>query len=330
MVTGASTADLSVILIDARKGVLTQTRRHGFLVSLLGIRHVVLVVNKMDLVDYSREVFTRIEDDYRQFAGQMASCPRSPASPSPRSRATTSSSVPSAMPWYRGPDADGPARRGPGRRARGSSTSRLRLPVQWVNRPNPDFRGFAGTLVAGQLRKGEAVRVQPSGRMSRVARLVTADGDLERAVVGQSITVTLEDEVDVSRGDLIVAAREPAEVADEFEATLVWMNEAPLLPGRGYLMKIGPKTVTATVNPLKYKINVNTFGHMAAPTLELNEIGVVQSGAGPSHRVRRLQDATATPAGSSSSIASRTIRSAPGCCTSRSGAPRTSSGRRST
>jgi bifunctional enzyme CysN/CysC len=178
-----------------------------------------------------------------------------------------------AMPWYEGPTLMELLDEVPADELR-LVNQPARLPVQWVNRPNQEFRGFAGTLVSGQLRKGEAVRVQPSGRTSRVARLVTADGDLERAVVGQSITVTLEDEVDVSRGDLIVAAQEPADVADEFEATIVWVNEAPLLPGRGYLMKIGSKTVSAAVNPLKYKIDVNTFGHMAAPTLELNEIGV--------------------------------------------------------
>jgi bifunctional enzyme CysN/CysC len=150
----------------------------------------------------------------------------------------------------------------------------LRLPVQWVNRPNQDFRGFAGTIVAGRVRKGEAVRVQPSGRTSRVSRVVTFDGDLDEAVAGQSVTVTLDDEVDISRGDLIVAAQEPAEIADQFEATVVWMNEAPLLRGRDYLMKIGTKTVTATVSPLKYKINVNTLEHAAAVTLELNDIGV--------------------------------------------------------
>jgi bifunctional enzyme CysN/CysC len=272
MVTGASTADLSVILIDARKGVLTQTRRHGFLVSLLGIQHVVLVVNKMDLVDYAPEVFASIEDDFRKFAGQVG-LPTVTCIPVSAVKGDNIVERSTAMPWYEGPTLMGLLDEVPVDELR-LVDQPARLPVQWVNRPNPDFRGFAGTLVSGQLHKGEAVRVQPSGRTSRVARLVTADGDLERAVVGQSITVTLEDEVDVSRGDLIVAARDPAEVADEFEATIVWMNEAPLLPGRGYLMKIGPKTVTATVNPLKYKINVTTFGRMAAPTLELNEIGV--------------------------------------------------------
>src|SRR3954469_3786517 len=245
MVTGASTADLSVILIDARKGVLTQTRRHGFLVSLLGIQHVVLVVNKMDLVDYAPEVFARIEDEFRKFAGQVG-LPTVTCIPVSAVKGDNIVERSTAMPWYEGPTLMGLLDEVPVDELR-LVDQPARLPVQWVNRPNPDFRGFAGTLVSGQLHKGEAVRIQPSGRTSRVARLVTADGDLERAVVGQSITVTLEDEVDVSRGDLIVAAREPAEVADEVEAHIVWMNEAPLLPGRAYLMKIGPKTVTATV-----------------------------------------------------------------------------------
>ncbi|MEO8211839.1 MAG: sulfate adenylyltransferase subunit CysN [Myxococcales bacterium] len=272
MVTGASTADLSVILVDARKGVLTQTRRHGFLVSLLGIQHVVLLVNKMDLVGYARETFTRIEDDFRQFAHQLG-LPAVTCIPVSAVKGDNIVERSAAMPWYKGPTVMGLLEEVEVDELR-LVDKPARLPVQWVNRPSPDFRGFAGTLVSGHLDRGEAIRVQPSGRISSVTRIVTADGDLERAVVGQSITVTLADEIDVSRGDLIVAASEPAEVADEFEATIVWMNEAPLLPGRGYLMKIGPKTVTATINPLKYKINVNSFDRMAAPTLELNEIGV--------------------------------------------------------
>jgi len=272
MVTGASTADLSVILIDARKGVLTQTRRHSFLVRLLGIRHVVLVVNKMDLVDYSREVFAAIEADYRKFASDLG-LPAVTCIPISAVKGDNILNPSAAMPWYQGPTLMGlldsveidetRVRQQP-----------LRLPVQWVNRPNQDFRGFAGTIVAGRLRKGDAVRVQPSGRVSRVSRIVTFDGDLDEAVAGQSITIAIDDEIDISRGDLVVAASDPAEIADQFEATVVWMNESPLLRGRDYLMKIGTKTVTATISPLKYKINVNTLEHTAAPTLELNDIGV--------------------------------------------------------
>ena len=273
MVTGASTADLSVILIDARKGVLTQTRRHSFLVKLLGIRHVVLVVNKMDLVAYSSEVFAAIEADYRKFASDLG-LPAVTCIPISAVNGDNIVSPSAAMPWYHGPTLMGlldsveidetRVRQQP-----------LRFPVQWVNRPNQDFRGFAGTIVAGRLRKGDAVRVQPSGRVSRVSRIVTFDGDLDEAVAGQSITIAIDDEIDISRGDLVVAADDPAEIADQFEATVVWMNESPLLRGRDYLMKIGTKTVTATISPLKYKINVNTLEHTAAVTLELNDIGVV-------------------------------------------------------
>ncbi|HEY4183475.1 MAG TPA: sulfate adenylyltransferase subunit CysN [Polyangia bacterium] len=278
MVTGASTADLSVILVDARKGMLTQTRRHSFLVSLLGIRHVVLVVNKMDLVDHSESTFRAIETEYRKFAADLG-LPTVTCIPISAVNGDNITTLSPATPWYTGPTLmglldnvevdDSRLREQP-----------LRLPVQWVNRVNHDvrsldFRGYAGTLVAGRIHKGDAIRVQPSGRTSKVARIVTYDGDLEQAIVGQSITITLEDEVDISRGDLIVRADEPAEVSDQFEASVVWMNEAALLPGRSYLMKIGTKTVTATIAPLKYKINVNNLQHLAAATLELNEIGIV-------------------------------------------------------
>jgi bifunctional enzyme CysN/CysC len=272
MVTGASTADLSVILVDARKGLLTQTRRHSTLVSLLGIRHVVLVVNKMDLVDRSRDVFARIEGEYRAFAKQLGlptvTC--IPVSAVHGDNVVTSSVD---MPWYQGPTLLGLLDSVEIDETR-LREQPLRFPVQWVNRPTADFRGFAGTLVAGRLRQGEAIRVQPSNRQSRVLRIVTRDGELAEAVAGQSVTLTLADEIDVSRGDLLVAADQPAEVADQFEATVVWMNEAPLLPGRSYFLKIGTKTVTAAVAPLKYKLNVTTLQRLPAPTLELNEIGV--------------------------------------------------------
>jgi bifunctional enzyme CysN/CysC len=272
MVTGASTADLSVILIDARKGILTQTRRHSVLVQLLGIRHVVLVVNKMDLVDYSKDVFTKIETEYRAFAAELG-LPAVTCIPISAVKGDNIIERSVAMSWYEGRTLmdlldnveidETRVRELP-----------LRLPIQWVNRPNQDFRGFAGTIVGGKIRKGEAVRVQPSGWVSKVSRIVTFDGDLEEAVAGQSITITLADEIDVSRGDLIVAANEPAEVADQFEATVVWMNEAPLLPGRSYFLKIGTRLATATISPLKYKINMNTMQRLAAATLDLNEIGV--------------------------------------------------------
>ncbi len=272
MVTGASTADLAVILIDARKGVLTQTRRHSFLVSLIGIRHVVLAVNKMDLVGYDAGVFERIVADYRQFAYEIG-LTNILAIPISGLKGDNITSASPATPWYGGPTLiqhlesveidETRLQAGP-----------LRMPVQWVNRPNLDFRGFAGEIASGVARPGDAVRILPSGRESRIARIVTKDGDLEAALAGQSVTFTLTDEVDCSRGDVIAAAAEPAEVADQFETTIVWMAEDPLLTGRSYWLKIGAKTVSATVTEQKYKINVNTLEHLAAKQLELNEIAV--------------------------------------------------------
>jgi bifunctional enzyme CysN/CysC len=272
MVTGASTADLSVILIDARKGVLTQTRRHSFLVWLLGIRHVVLVVNKMDLVGYSQATFAAIEAEYRKFATELG-LPTVTCIPISAVKGDNIIHHSEATSWYEGPTLMGLLDTVEIDEARVREQP-LRLPVQWVNRPNQDFRGFAGTIVAGRVRKGDPIRVQPSGRMSHVSRIVTLEGDLDEAVAGQSITLTLDDEIDISRGDLIVPSAAPAEIADQFEATIVWMNEAPLLRGRSYLMKIGTKMVTATISPLKYKINVNTLEHVAAVKFDLNDIGV--------------------------------------------------------
>jgi len=271
MVTGGSTAELAVILVDARKGVLTQTRRHSFLVSLLGIRHVVLAVNKLDLVGYSEAVFRDIEADYRTFAEEigLADIVCIPMS-ALRGDNITGPSANTA--WYRGPSlidylesvvvADD-VHAGP-----------FRMPVQWVNRPNLDFRGFAGLIMGGVVAPGERVRVLPSGSETTVSSIVTYDGELDRAVAGQSVTLTLADEVDASRGDVIVAASGPAGIADEFEAHLVWMAEEPLVPNRSYLLKIGTRTVGAAVDQPKYKVNVNTLEHTAAKTLELNEIGV--------------------------------------------------------
>ena len=273
MVTGASTADLAIILIDARKGVLPQTRRHSYLVSLLGIRHIVLAINKMDLVDYSPEVYARIEAAYREFGRQIhlddITC--IPISAVHGDNIVTPYGN---TPWYRGPSLMEHLETVP---VDDDLASRpFRLPVQWVNRPSADFRGFAGTIVSGTVKPGDRVRVLPSGRESRVARIVTADGDLEAALANQSITVTLADEIDVSRGDVIAAASEPVEVADQFEATLVWMGDSPMLPGRDYLMKIGTRTVTATIAPLKHKVSIDTMEHVAATKLDLNEIGVCQ------------------------------------------------------
>jgi bifunctional enzyme CysN/CysC len=272
MVTGASTADVAVILVDARKGVLTQTRRHSYLVSLLGIRRVVVAINKMDLVDYSQKVFLGIEAQYRSFAEQLGLVDIA-AIPLSALRGDNMVVASERMPWYHGPTLLGYLETVEVDESR-QRDAPFRLPVQWVNRPNLDFRGYCGMVTGGTVRPGDRVRVQPSGRESRVARIVTTEADLPMAVAGQSITVTLDDELDVSRGDVLSAAASPAEVADQFEATLVWMSEDDMLPGRPYLMKIGTRLVNATITEPKYKVNVNTMEHLAAKKLELNEIGV--------------------------------------------------------
>ncbi|MGY1745222.1 sulfate adenylyltransferase subunit CysN [Blastococcus sp. SYSU D00695] len=271
MVTGASTAELAVILVDARKGVLTQTRRHSYLVSLLGIRTIVVAVNKLDLVGYSHDVFAAIEADYRDFARRLGiddvTC-----IPVSALRGDNVTEPSPHTPWYHGPTllahletvpVGGPSADGP-----------FRMPVQWVNRPGQDFRGFSGLVVGGRVRVGDRVRVVPSGQESSVARIVTMDGDLDAAVADQSVTVTLADEIDVSRGDVLCAATAPAGAADQFEAHVVWMAEQEMLPGRPYLLKIGTTTVPASVSRPKYRVDVNTLAHTAATTLALNEIGV--------------------------------------------------------
>ena len=274
MVTGASTADCAVILIDARKGVLTQTRRHSTLAQLLGVRHVVLAVNKMDLVGYDKAVFDRILLSYRAFASDIGITQFTaiPISGYVGDNVTTRSAH---MPWYQGPvlidhlealEVDATA----------DQARPFRLPVQWVNRPNLDFRGFSGQIASGSVKPGDAVRILPSGKTSTVARIVTLDGDLERAVAGQSVTLCLTDEVDCSRGDVIAVADSPPEVADRFEASLVWMADEPMIPGRAYWLKLGTQTVSATIAAPKYQLNVNTHEQMAVKTLELNAIGVAE------------------------------------------------------
>ncbi|MBA3053743.1 MAG: sulfate adenylyltransferase subunit CysN [Sphingomonadales bacterium] len=282
MITGASTADLAVILVDARKGVLVQTRRHSYLCHLIGIRNIVLAVNKMDLVDYSRDVFDSIVAAYAAFAKSIGidSFTAMPISGFKGDNITTRSPKTS---WYAGPtlidhletvevnsslDADKP----------------FRLPVQWVNRPNLDFRGFSGLIATGTVKPGDAVRVLPSGKTSTVTRIVTmpaagaepGDGDLDRAMAGQSVTLCFADEIDCSRGNVIAVADNPPEVADQFEATLVWLNDAALHVGRSYWLKLGTQMVSATIQEPKYSVNVNTMEHLAAKTLELNEIGVAE------------------------------------------------------
>jgi bifunctional enzyme CysN/CysC len=272
MFTGASTADVAVILIDGRKGVLTQTRRHSYLVSLIGIRHVVVAINKLDMVDYSQEVFERIDREYREFAEGLGlkNIVTIPMSALKGDNITEKSSN---TPWYTGPTLMGHLETVEVEDSANASGP-FRLPVQWVNRPNLDFRGYSGTIVGGSVRPGDRMRVAPSGRESTVTRIVTQDGDLEQAVSGQAVTLTLADEIDISRGDVLSAVAAPIGAADQFEATIVWMAEEPMLPGRSYLLKLGTKTVTATSAAPKYKVNVNTLEHLAAKKLDLNEIGV--------------------------------------------------------
>jgi bifunctional enzyme CysN/CysC len=273
MITGASTAGLAVILIDARKGLLTQTRRHSYLVSLIGIRHIVIAINKMDLVDYSASAFRVIEQAYRVFAAQigLGDITVIPVSAVHGDNVVASSAN---MPWYSGPslltlletvdiDPD-------------TGSFPFRLPVQWVNRPNADFRGFAGTIASGVIRRGDRVRVAPSGRDSAVARIVTADGDLPEAMSGEAVTLTLTTDIDVSRGDVITSYDDPIEVADQFEATVVWMHDEPMLQGRQYRLQLGTQTALATVMPLKYTVNVNSLDRVPAERLELNDVGVCE------------------------------------------------------
>jgi bifunctional enzyme CysN/CysC len=274
MVTGASTADLAVILIDARKGVLVQTRRHSYLCHLLGIRNVVLAVNKMDLIGYDQQRYDAIVADYAAFAAEIGLTAFSalPISGFKGDNITTASP---AMPWYAGPALIDLLEAAPIDTAQ-MQTSPLRMPVQWVNRPNLDFRGFAGLIAAGTVQVGDSVRVLPSGKTTQVARIVTMDGDLAQAVAGQAVTLTLTDEIDCSRGDVIAAAEQPPQTADQFEATLVWLSEEALIPGRGYWLKLASQTVSASVQAPKYTVNVNSLEQVAARTLELNAIGVAE------------------------------------------------------
>jgi bifunctional enzyme CysN/CysC len=273
MVTGASTADCAVILVDARKGVLTQTRRHSYLVWLLGIRHVVVAVNKMDLAGFSEERFGEIEDEYRDFASQLG-LEHVSLIPLSALRGDNVVERSDEMAWYSGPTLMEYLETVEVDQER-MQDAPFRLPVQWVNRPSSDFRGFTGTVAGGSVSPGDRVVVHPRGQETTVERVVTYDGDLDRGVAGQAVTLTLADEIDVSRGDVVSPVAEPAQVGDQFEAAIVWMADEPLLRGRTYLMRAGTKTVAATVAPIKYKLDVDTLDRIAANQLELNAIGVV-------------------------------------------------------
>ena len=275
MVTGASTADAAVILVDARKGVLVQTRRHSYLAHLLGIKHLILAVNKMDLIDFDQQSFDAIVKEYAEFAEEIG-IETFTAIPISGFKGDNITAAPSIhTPWYKGPSLVHHLENIE-IAATAAQENAFRMPVQWVNRPNLDFRGFSGLVSSGSIKAGDPVRVVPSGKTSIVKTIVTMDGDQDEAVAGQSVTLTLDDEIDCSRGDVIAAADDPPEVSDQFEATIVWMSEEALKPGRGYWLKLATQTVSASVQEPKYEINVNTMEHLAAKTLELNAIGVAE------------------------------------------------------
>tara|TARA_R110001599_G_scaffold26856_2_gene94577 strand:+ start:15329 stop:17236 length:1908 start_codon:yes stop_codon:yes gene_type:complete len=274
MVTGASTADLAVILIDARKGVLVQTRRHSYLCNLVGIKNIVLAVNKMDLIDYDQARYDAIVAEYTAFATEIG-IDNFTAMPISGFKGDNITENSANTPWYKGEplmahletvnlDLDA------------SQSKPLRMPVQWVNRPNLDFRGFSGQIATGTVKPGDEIRVLPSGKTSTISKIVTLGGNLEEAVAGQSVTLCFDDEIDCSRGDVIATADNPPEASDQFEATIVWMDDDALLPGRAYWLKLGTQMVSATVQEPKYSIDVNTMQHMAAKTLDLNAIGVAE------------------------------------------------------
>ena len=273
MATGASTADLAILMIDARKGILTQTRRHSFIASSLGIRKLVLAINKMDLVDYDEAVYNKIEQDFLDFAQELSAGIEIQAIPMSALAGDNITSNSDNMSWYQGPPLMEYLETVPVDDERVNAP--FRMPVQWVNRPNLDFRGFSGQIASGRIKPGDKVKTLPSAKETTIERIVVHGGDLKEAIAGQSVTLTFADEVDTSRGDVICAAGEPAEVADQFQARVLWMADSEMLPGRRYLLKIGAKTVTATVLDLKFGIDVNTIQDKPAKTLGLNDFGVI-------------------------------------------------------
>ena len=278
MFTGASTADLAVMMIDARKGVLVQTRRHSYLCNLIGIKNIVLAVNKMDLVDYSQDVFDKIVADYTAFAAEIG-IQNFVAMPISGFKGDNITALSDNTPWYTKASGGKPLIEHLETVAIDNQSDQakpFRLPVQWVNRPNLDFRGFSGLIASGSVKPGDAIRVLPSGKTSTVTKVVTLDGELDEAVAGQSVTICFADEVDCSRGNIIAAADAPPEISDQFEATIVWMDDDPLHVGRSYWLKLGTQMVSATVQQPKYTINVNTMEQLAAKTLDLNAIGVAE------------------------------------------------------
>ncbi|WP_417811219.1 sulfate adenylyltransferase subunit CysN [Thalassospira alkalitolerans] len=271
MATGASTADVAVILIDGRKGILTQTRRHSFITSLLGIKHVVLAVNKMDLIDYDQAKFDSIVAEYREFSKDLGYSSIT-AIPLSALRGDNMIDASPNTPWYDGPSLLSHLETV--QVEQDAIDKPFRMPVQWVNRPNLDFRGFSGTISSGIVKQGDPITVTASGQTSKVKEIVTYDGNLDQAFAGQAVTLTLEDEIDISRGDVLAPPDARPEFADQFEARIIWMHEDHLLPGRPYIIKMGAQVTNAQISDLKYKVNVNTLEHMAGKTLELNEVGI--------------------------------------------------------
>ena len=275
MITGASTADLAILLVDARKGIIVQTRRHAYLAHLIGVKNIVLAINKMDLINYDQDRYDAICNDFRTFvleAGIECNFTCMPISGLAGDNITSKSNH---TRWYQGATLMEHLETVELNNTEDQNRA-FRMPVQWVNRPNLDFRGFAGLISSGSVKPGDSIRVLPSGKTSTVTKVVTLDGELDEAVAGQSVTICLADEVDCSRGNVISVADNPPEVSDQFEATIVWMDDDPLHVGRSYWLKLGTQMVSATVQQPKYTVNVNTMEHLAAKTLELNAIGIVE------------------------------------------------------
>ena len=272
MATGASTADVAIILIDAKQGVLTQTRRHSFIVSMVGVKKVLLAVNKLDLVDYSEEVYRQIVSDYSDFAESALDIDSITAIPISALLGDNVVERSEKTPWYTGETIMEYLENIEVRNQRKQAS--FRMPVQWVNRPNPNFRGFSGLIASGETKIGDKVRLHPGGKESSIASIVTWEGELQQASVGQSVTITLNDEIDVSRGDTIAVSTDPCAESDQFQSRILWMNDNPMIPGRQYIFKSNTQTTTLTLGKLKHRIDVNTLNHLPAKTLELNEIGV--------------------------------------------------------
>jgi bifunctional enzyme CysN/CysC len=272
MATGASTADVAIILIDAGQGVLTQTRRHSFIVSMVGVKKVLLAVNKLDLVDYSEEVFRRIVSDYSDFAESALDIDSITAIPISALLGDNVVERSVKTPWYAGETIMQYLENIEVRNQRKQDS--FRMPVQWVNRPNSNFRGFSGLIASGETKIGDKVRLHPGGKESSIASIVTWEGELQQASVGQSVTITLKDKIDVSRGDTIAVSTDPCGESDQFQSRILWMSDNPMIPGRQYIFKSNTQTTTLTLGKLKHRIDVNTLNHLPAKTLELNEIGV--------------------------------------------------------